>query len=184
MTDAPAGRRDFAHALAAPQSGIDGVARGWLWLGLAALTGSGVFAILLVLSRTPFVNQWLPVADFFRIALVVHVNLSVLVWFVALAGTLWSMAGSGRARALAWAALGLCTLGTASMVVSPFVEAGTPIMANYIPVIDGRLFLSGLVLFGLGGAALVLRALHDRREALTKAALCERLDSPATPAAA
>lgn len=32
--------------------------------------------------------------------------------------------------------------------------------------------------------ALVLRALHDRREALTKAALCERLDSPATPAAA
>ncbi len=155
--------RNFTHALAVPQSGIDGVARGWLWLGLSALTGSGVFAILLVFSRTPFVNQWLPVADFFRVALVVHVNLSVLVWFVALAGALWSMAGSGRARGLAWTALGLCILGTAAMVVSPFVEAGTPIMANYIPVIDGRMFMAGLALFGLGGAALVLRALLTSR---------------------
>ena len=30
-------------------------------------------------------------ADFFRVALVVHVDLSVLVWFVAMAGMLWSL---------------------------------------------------------------------------------------------
>ena len=32
------------------------------------------FSLLLVLSRTPGLNQWLPVADFFRVALVVHVE--------------------------------------------------------------------------------------------------------------
>ena len=56
------------------------LARGWLWLGLVALIGSGLFSLLLVAARTPGVNTWLPAADFFRVALVVHVDLSVLVW--------------------------------------------------------------------------------------------------------
>ena len=45
--------------------------RGWLWLGLLALVVSGFYSILLVASRTPGVNAWLPVADLFRVALVV-----------------------------------------------------------------------------------------------------------------
>lgn len=82
-------------------------ARGWTaGVGLLALIGSGVFSVLLVLARTPVVNTWLPGTDFFRVALVVHVDLSVSVWFVALAGMLWSLnsapAGgrSGLVRAL------------------------------------------------------------------------------------
>src|SRR3546814_12028133 len=63
---------------------------GWLLLGLFALAGAGLYSVLLVLSRTPAINEWFPVVDFFRVALVVHVDLSVLVWFVALAGMLWS----------------------------------------------------------------------------------------------
>ena len=55
------------------------LARAWLWLGMAALIGSGLFAILLVVSRTPGLQKLFPVADFFRLALVVHVDLSVLV---------------------------------------------------------------------------------------------------------
>ena len=78
------GERNYSYALAAPQAGLRPLARGWLWLGLAALAASGVFSILLVLSRTPQVNQWFLVADFFRVALVVHVDLSVLVWFFAM----------------------------------------------------------------------------------------------------
>ncbi len=85
------------------------LARGWLWLALAALIGSGLFSVLLVLARTPGINAWLPAGDFFRVALVVHVDLSVLVWFVAIAGMLWSL-NSGRAAA-AIAALGLLAAG-------------------------------------------------------------------------
>ncbi len=159
----PTGRIDPAPALVIAHPRLASLARGWLWLGLLALAGSGVFAVLLVLSRTPQLNQWLPVADFFRVALIVHVNLSVLVWFVALAGLLWSISGSPRAPGLAWLALCLCSLGTVLMVLAPFIGRAQPIMANYIPVLDGPVFLAGLAVFGLGAAALVLRGLIAAR---------------------
>ncbi len=135
------------------------LARGWLWLGLAALIGSGVLSIVLVLSRAPQFHNLLPVADFFRVALVVHVDLSVLVWFVSIGGILWSLAGGTRALGLGWTALAVAGLGTALMTVSPFVGHGGPVMANYIPVLDDPVFLRGLVIFGAGSLLLVVRSL-------------------------
>ncbi|GAB3778368.1 hypothetical protein GCM10028796_58680 [Ramlibacter monticola] len=135
------------------------LARGWLGLGLAALAGSGLFSVLLVASRTPGLNGLLPTADFFRVALVVHVDLSVLVWFVALAGMLWSLNTAPRASATGRVALGLAATGTAAMALAPFLAPGEPVMANYIPVLDSRLFLGGLLLFGLGAGLLVWRTL-------------------------
>ncbi|CDM22949.1 membrane protein, putative [Castellaniella defragrans 65Phen] len=133
--------------------------RGWLGLGLAALIGSGIFSVLLVASRTPYVNRWLPAADFFQISLVLHVDLSVLVWFVAMAGLLWSLYGTARAQWLAWPGLWITAAGTLAMALAPFLNPGQPIMANYIPVLESPLFLAGLVMFGLGATLLVLRSL-------------------------
>ena len=129
--------------------------RGWLWLGLLALIVSGVYSILLVASRTPGINAMLPVADFFRVALVVHVDLSVLVWFLALAGMLWSLSSRPRAPALGWLALALACAGTAMLGIAPFTGSGLPIMANYIPVLDGGMFLYGLAVLGVAAALLV-----------------------------
>ncbi|MFN0183573.1 MAG: cytochrome C oxidase subunit I, partial [Aquabacterium sp.] len=138
-------------------------ARAWLWLALAALVGSGLFSVLLVLARTPGINRWLPAGDFFRVALVVHVDLSVLVWFTAMAGMLWSVHQRARAVPLApWLAglpLGLCSLGAVGMALAAFVDPGTPVMANYIPVLDSPLFLAALAVFGAGALALVLASL-------------------------
>ncbi|MQM32400.1 MAG: hypothetical protein CRU78_18690, partial [Candidatus Accumulibacter phosphatis] len=53
------------------------LARAWLWLGVMALIGSGLLAVLLVLSRTPGIQDVFPLKDLFRAALVVHVDLSV-----------------------------------------------------------------------------------------------------------
>ncbi len=135
------------------------LARGWLWLGMLALVGAGLFSVLLVLSRTPLVNEWLPVAELFRVALVVHVDLSVLVWFVALAGVLWSINGSERGLGWAWTALGLCVAGAAIMSLAPFFGTGEALMVNYIPVLDDPGFIAGLLVFGAGAALLVLRSL-------------------------
>ncbi|HEX7437638.1 MAG TPA: cbb3-type cytochrome c oxidase subunit I [Caldimonas sp.] len=156
---APAPARPSAYELSVPCGAQAALARGWLWLALLALIGSGLFSILLVLSRTPGLNRWFDVAEFFRVALVVHVDLSVLVWFVALAGLLWSLNGSARAAAWGWAALALCSVGTALMALAPFVAHAEPIMANYIPVLDGPLFIAGLLIFGAGAGVLVLRSL-------------------------
>ena len=156
---APAPARPSAYELSVPCGAQAALARGWLWLALLALIGSGLFSILLVLSRTPGLNRWFDVAEFFRVALVVHVDLSVLVWFVALAGLLWSLNGSARAAAWGWAALALCSVGTALMALAPFVAHAEPIMANYIPVLDGPLFIAALLIFGAGAGVLVLRSL-------------------------
>src|SRR6185369_1177935 len=45
------------------------------------------------------------------------------------------------------------------MSIAPFVERAEPIMANYIPVLAGPVFLGGLAVFALGVGVLVLRSL-------------------------
>jgi hypothetical protein len=135
------------------------LALGWLWLALAALIGAGLFSVLLVLSRAPYVKDLFPLADFFRVALIVHVDLSVLVWFGAFAGILWSLNGTARLIEAGWAALAFCAVGTLLMCAAPFLEAAPPVMSNYIPVLEGRAFLTGLLVFAAGCTVLVLRAM-------------------------
>ncbi len=145
--------------LAVPLDSRRPLAMAWLGLGLLALVASGLFSILLVLSRTPQLQTLFPVADFFRVALVVHVDLSVLVWFLSFGGALWTMSGTPRLMPLAWSGFSLAALGTMAMCASPFVERATPVMSNYVPVLDGAVFLAGLVTFGAGIALLCLRSM-------------------------
>jgi hypothetical protein len=152
-----------AYTLPAVAAGQRGLARAWLWLALAALVGSGLFSVLLVLARTPGINAWLPAGDFFRVALVVHVDLSVLVWFVAIAGLLWSLnlrpARSRAGAALARLPLLLCAAGAAGMALAAFVDPGQPVMANYIPMLDSATFRAAVGVFGVGALLLVLQGL-------------------------
>lgn len=147
------------YALAVPHGAQRQLALGWLALALASLIGSGVFSVLLVLSRVPYSKDWFPLVDFFRVALVVHVDLSVLVWFLALGGVLWSLNSQLRLIGLGWAALGMATAGTLVMCAAPFAGSGHPIMSNYVPVLDDPLFLSGLGTFGVGFVLLIVRSL-------------------------
>jgi cytochrome c oxidase subunit I len=147
------------YELAVPRDERAALALAWLALAMAALVGSGLFAVLLVLARTPGVNAWLPGVDFFHVALVVHVDLSVLVWFFAMAGLLWTLAGSARWMGLAWFGWTLAAIGAALVALTPFAGAGNPLMSNYVPVLNSPSFLFGLVLFGVGLGATTLRAL-------------------------
>jgi hypothetical protein len=131
---------------------------GWLLLGLAALVVGGVFTILIVLSRTPFFQEIIPWVDFFHTALVVHVNLTVLVWFLSFAGVLWSYSNSQRCLACGWVALVLASLGTLIIVVAPFTGESHPLMNNYVPVLQNSVFFVGLAVFGAGFLLQVLRS--------------------------
>jgi len=135
------------------------LARAWLVLGIAALAGAGLLAILLALSRTPGVQDLLPQGDFFRAALIVHVDLSVLIWFMAFAAVLWSLAGSGRFAAVGTAAVWLTASGTLLMVISPFFPDARPLLNNYIPILRQPVFFAGLLLAGAGFALAMLRGL-------------------------
>jgi hypothetical protein len=169
MLHAPAGPGRLAQFLDPVEARYDlpipaddtrrAIAVGWLGIALGALVLSGVFSILLVAARAPFLAPLFPVADFFHVALVVHVDLSVLVWFVACAGLVWTLNGAPRFPGLGWSALAFTAVGTLLMSAAPFVGRGHPVIANYVPVLDDPAFLAGLVVFTVGGAALTLRAL-------------------------
>ena len=124
----------------------------WLQLGVLSLALAGLFAVLLVLSRTPGSEAFFPWIDFFRTALVVHVDQSVLIWFLAMAGVVWSLlipvhAGHLRLQRLAY---GLALAGTLGIALAAFIGEGAPLMNNYVPVLQRPFFFGALGLFGLG----------------------------------
>lgn len=151
--------KDFSYALPVPLDERRLLARGWLWLGLCALLGSGLFSLLLVLARAPYTQSLFPWTDFFRTALVVHVDLSVLVWFIAFGGVLWSLNSTAQWMRLAQAALGISVAGTVLMVAAPFLGDAHPLMSNYIPVLRQPVFIAGLVLLAFGTLLVVVRAM-------------------------
>jgi cytochrome c oxidase subunit 1 len=130
----------------------------WLVLGLVALIAAGVFSILLVVARTPVVQRWTPFIDFFQVALVVHVNLSVLIWLLSVSAAMWCLVCSGKEQLWDRSSLVLAAAGTATIILAPFVGGGTPLMSNYIPVLTDAVFFTGLGLFALGICSHLLRA--------------------------
>ncbi len=143
--------------LPVPDSNARRLTAGWLLLGLAALVIAGLFTILVLLSRTPYFQEIIPWVDFFHTALVVHVNLTVLVWFVAFSGVFWSFTDSARYLGFGWTALALACFGTLIIVISPFTGESYPLMNNYIPVLQNNVFFAGLILFGSGYCLLLIR---------------------------
>lgn len=130
-------------------------ARLWLLLGVFSLIGSGIPALVLVIARTTGAVVGEAFSQLFHKSLVVHVDLSVLVWFLSMAGMIWSLEA---AKSRAWlrfpyiekTALGCMAAGMVFLAVSPLHGAGEAMMSNYIPVIANPVFFVGLALILTG----------------------------------
>jgi heme/copper-type cytochrome/quinol oxidase subunit 1 len=142
--------------LSVPNIDARRMATGWLFLSLAALVIGGLLTVLIVVSRTPFFQALIPWEDFFHTVLVVHVDLTVLVWFLAFSGVLWSYSGSHRSSFWGWGALIICATGTLILTASPFTGESYPLMNNYVPVLQSNTFFVGLGMFGIGFSMLVI----------------------------
>ncbi len=123
----------------------------WLALAVTALAASTVFALALSIARTPFVGRLLPGVDLYRTALVLHVDLAVLILFLAHAALLWSAITVRASVYVQRAAFAFAATGTVAMVLSLFVARGPALMSNYVPLLDNPVFLAGI-----GGFALAL----------------------------
>lgn len=120
-------------------------ARRWFAYAIGSLVLAGLLSLLLVLGRLPFLAPLFTDPLFFKRALVVHVDLALIVWFQA--GTAAFLAlglGSALPSRLTRFALGAGALGLVAMVAGGLAPGAQPILANYVPVIDHPLFLSGL----------------------------------------
>jgi len=138
------------YALHIPQDRRKSIAFGWLSLGLGALIIAGIFSILLVLSRVPQAEHFIPWLDFFHTSIVIHVDMSVLIWFLAYSCLLWTLSSKHTGHAFSWLPLIIAIAGTVIIGSSPFLGAADPLMNNYVPVLRHPLFYTGLGLFGIG----------------------------------
>lgn len=173
-----------AFHLPRPAGWLRRVVVGWLLLGLAALGVSTLFAPLLVFSRVPWVRDHLPWPDLFATSLVLHVDLAVLVWFLAIAGAWWALMGGERMRAIARSALWLAILGTLLLVAVPLTltENVGVVMSNYVPVIQTPLFFVGLASFGAGCALMAARGLVAPGQGQAQCAVLQRAGACAAAA--
>lgn len=148
----------LSYELPVPDDFRRRLAAAWLLFGVTALLISGLFVLLILFSRVPGLQGLFPVEDFFQLAIVVHVDFSVLIWFSTFAAMCWSLATRANAPGMAWAALGLSILGSLLVAASPF-GPGEAVMSNYVPVLDNPTFLTGLAVLMSGIVLAALRAL-------------------------
>lgn len=134
------GHGGFSLQIASPGRRLAGA---WFLLALAALGASAWLAVVLVAARTPFLNLG---GGFFRTALVLHVDMAVLVWFLAAAAGLWVLA-RGESSRVGWGAFGLSAAGVVLMLVAPLLGRPPPVLSNYAPVLDSPWFLGALAAF-------------------------------------
>ena len=147
------------YSLALPEPSKQKLTIGWLSLGLGSLIIAGIFSILLVLSRVPQAQHFIPWLDFFHTSIVIHVDMSVLIWFLSYGCLVWTITTKRLNSTVGWVALGFAAIGTIIIGASPFLGAGDPLMNNYVPVLRHPLFFSGLILFGIGVTLLVIAGL-------------------------
>jgi cytochrome c oxidase subunit I len=141
--------------------------RRWLICGVVALALAGFFSIVLVVARTPQIKANPLFAELFHKALVVHVDLSVLVWFFCI-GAMVMTARSAYTR-VNDAALIVTYLGMGLMAISPIDSGGHPLMSNYIPVITSPIFFAGLALFFVAMVMVSVATLCTKRPSIREA---------------
>ena len=138
------------------------LSRYWLLLGTLALAVAGLYSLVLAGGRSPKLGDSSLLNRLFHEALVVHVDLSVLVWFLAIACLLWSRATAHWKAPVPYieqAALLCFALGTLAITLSPLDSSGVAMMSNYIPVIYSPVFFLGLMFIFCGTALMLAKML-------------------------
>jgi len=139
---------------------------GWLLLAISSLVFAGVFAFLIAMSRTPLIQDFFWIKDFFHKGLVGHVILAFVIWFLSFMGVLWIVSaglikkGDSRFK-IGWIGLFSSSIGTFMIIISTLSGWGSPRLANYIPVLTHPVFYLGLFLFAAGIFLLLLDILPN-----------------------
>ncbi len=123
----------------------------WILAGIVALLVSGGLAMVVTAGKNPLFEAWATRhIDLVRWCLVEHVNLANLIWFTALPAGLIQFAMSRAQPEVSRVGLGalpLAICGIAAMLACHPGLGATPVLSNYIPVLDHRLYLGGLATY-------------------------------------
>lgn len=135
-------------------------ARAWFLLAIGSLVLAGLLSLSLVVGRLPFLSWLFSDPLFFKRALVVHVDLAMVIWFQAGTAAFLGLALSARLpRGRTALSLALGVTGVIGMLAGAVMPGAQPILANYVPVIDHPVFISGLVCWFAGAGLFFATAL-------------------------
>lgn len=128
----------------------------YLKIGIFSLALAGVYSIILVILRAVKSVYLVDITEHFRAALVVHVNLSVLVWLMSISAIFWSFNLNRLGTYLSTIFSKISLTGAIFIAISPFLADPVPVLNNYIPILQNLWFIIGLSLFGV---AMLLQAI-------------------------
>ena len=137
----------------------DHLSFGWLILAIAGMFIASLYAVLLVGSRAASGMGLLTDNGLFHIALVLHVDFSLLVWFLSIAGLFWNLYSGSLHIRMARIGIALAGFGALLLALSPLVADGEPVLSDYVLVLHNPVFLSALGIFAGGLALTALRLL-------------------------
>mgnify|MGYP001011447683 CR=1 FL=1 len=129
-------------------------ARSWILTGVLALLVSGGLAMVVTAAKVPVFEAWATRhLAFVRWSLVEHVNLANLIWFTALPAGLIQLTMSRSQPDVARTSIGMWLLAVGGIVAMLSCHPGLgalPVLSNYVPVLDHRLYLGGLAAYLIG----------------------------------
>jgi cytochrome c oxidase subunit I len=140
----------------------------WLILAVSALAGAGIYSLPPVLFRGPAFKDILPVEAIFASSLVIHVDLSVLVWMLAIGGMLLSQFYEKKYDILYKASFYAAAIGTVLIALSPLTGNLNPLKNNYIPVLQNPIFFLGLGIFASGILLQIIITMASYRKMLVQ----------------
>lgn len=118
---------------------------GWIRIAVLALAISGLYSIILVMLRAPYISSYLPAAQLFKSSLIIHVNMSVLIWFLTILCFIWEWHSTKYIYNRYYLLLTLIAI--ILMALSPLAIDSEAIMNNYVPILENLSFVLGLSLF-------------------------------------
>lgn len=138
-----------------PRPSIDySLTRRSMGLAIGSLLVAGCFSLLLIVGRMPVFSTWVSDPLFFKRCLVLHVDLALIVWFFSFAAALYSLLpGDPSSHAAYRAGFAFAGCGVLTMIGGTMIPRTAPVLANYVPVIDNPVYVTGVALF-FGGLLL------------------------------
>lgn len=144
-----------------PKASLLKITKLWFYLAIFSITVAGLFSLPPVLLRKSRFKDLENLEHIFSVSLVIHVNLSVLVWLLSITAMLWSLSNKEKLTVFNWAAPISSFFGAILMALSPFFGGGEALKNNYIPMFQNHLFIFGLTFFAIGIFIQVLLKLAD-----------------------
>ncbi len=146
IVDTPEDIRSAADLVAESKK----ISKLWFGLSIAALLIAGFMSLSFIIGRAPVISEWITDPQWIKRVLIVHVNLALIIFIYAFYCGLYMLIPHKNANIkLPYFGLFLAIIATLLLIINIFIPSATPILSNYVPLLDSTSFKWALILFAI-----------------------------------